>query len=149
MLGLQVMEVIKDDVGVVIQWKVRWWTTADGQHAGTELGTFHYLRGPHYVEVIDVDAEVLVASTDKLVCGKKKLPAATIKDAKRVLQTAVIAVNNGEVTCRGCQQEATGQNMVQCGCCSVVYHESCAPGYSVHDTEPWWCPTCAESDNDG
>lgn len=151
MLCSQVVEVIKDEVGVVSEWKVRWWSTSDGPQAGTELATFHYLPGPNYLEVIAVDSEVLVASADRLVGGNKKLPAATVKEAKRVLQSALNAFDNGEVLCRGCQKEEPGHKLVQCGCCPVVYHESCAPGYSAHDTEPWWCPDCTKgvsSDDD-
>lgn len=141
------MEVLRNDLGEVTEWKVRWWSTTDGPHKGTELATFHYLRGANYVEVISADAEVLVASTDKLVGGNKKLPAATIKEAKRVLSTALIAEVNGEVLCACCKVDDPAQVLVPCGCCGQVYHEDCAPDYTndspeLSDLPDWWCPAC-------
>ena len=139
--------VINDNKGAVKEWKVRWWTTNDGPHAGTELANFSALTGSTFLEVITVEPEVLVASTKKLVDRGKKLPAVFVKEAKRVLQSALNASDNGELLCKGCQEERPGQEVVQCGCCPVVYHVDCAPGYSVDDTEPWWCPDCAKEAN--
>lgn len=136
--------VFADEVGVASQWQVRWWTTNDGPHAGTEAATFRSLPGPNFTELFDVDPEVLVASADKLVGNNKKLPAATIKEAKRVLQSAVNADYNGEVICKGCKKDEPGKGRVKCGCCPVVYHWLCAPGFCIHDTDPWWCPDCKE-----
>lgn len=135
---------VKNALGEVQQWRVRWFAP---RTAAKDRLSFMMLAGPSYLELIDVDNEMLVASTSKLVNGGKQLPAATVKDAVRVLQGAALAEDNGQVRCNECKEEAEAHEQVACNNCGRCYHEKCAPGYGACDTEEWWCPWCEELAN--
>jgi len=65
-----------------------------------------------------------------------------VKAARRVLQEAVDAVDNGLVRCCQCEEVEEGdtRELVTCDCCTRAFHVGCATGYSEgHD---WWCQNC-------
>jgi hypothetical protein len=136
----QVKEVLKNQLDHVVKWRVKWYSASAGSLAGTERGTFRSLTGKQSEDLLDVDEETLVASAKCLVESNKKLPAATVKDAKRVLLAAVQAEDNGLVRCCHCEEEDATQQLVACECCSQVYHVGCATGYT--EGQEWWCPSC-------
>jgi hypothetical protein len=138
---LQVLDVTKNALDEPVQWKVRWYAPTD--RARNEKSSFHYLSGPQFVEVLDVDPEMLVASATKLVGNNKKLPAPTIKDATKALRTAVLAEVNGELSCNACHKDVPGEQLLACGCCGRSYHEQCAPNFGNSRNAEWWCPTCS------
>lgn len=133
---------VKNANDEVVQWKVRWWSPSKGEHCGTEKGSFQPLLGASYLELINVDDETLVASTSRLVSNGKKLPASLVKEAVRVLQSAVVAEANGEVRCNACHEDKDGEEMVSCGCCSRSYHLACTSAAKDTTRDEWWCPAC-------
>lgn len=141
------MAVERNALDEVEQWKVRWFAPTDSRR--NEKSSFRLLVGNNYLEVIDVDPEMLVAQTPRLVNGNKKLSAVAVKDAKATLQTAVIAEANGEVSCNACHEEKPGEQVVACGCCRRCYHVHCAPGYDAHRSAEWWCSDCSANAPEG
>ena len=127
----------------VVQWKVRWF--APFGKCRNEKASFNMLSGNTYLEVIDVDPEMLVASTPKLVNNNKKLPATVIKDTKAALEIAVIAEANGEVSCNACHEDKPDEELIACGCCHRCYHVCCVPANDDNTAAEWWCPECASN----
>lgn len=137
------MAIERNAMDEVLQWKVRWFAPTDSRC--NEKSSFRLLSGSKYLEVIDVDPEMLVAQTPRLIGDGKKLSAVAIKDAKAALQTAVTAEANGEVCCNACNTDKADEELVACGCCHRCYHVHCAPGYGGHKTAEWWCNDCADA----
>lgn len=129
----KVLDVITNSDGEAVKWKVSWYTS----YGKGPKAKFSFL-GTRFVETIDVDIETAVATTPYLT-KSGFIPKTVIKEAIKVIQSALTAENNGNVRCVKCDEDKEGEPVVYCGCCSKLYHVCCVQ----HGTEEdWWCDLC-------
>jgi hypothetical protein len=142
-----VTDVVRNEDSEVVQWKVRWFAPTDT--ARNQASPFCMLHGAQFLETLDVDPEMLVATATHLVHGRRKLPQATIKDAMGVLRPTTLAEANGELACNECHADKPGERLLACFVCSRRFHEHCAAGNPTTNNAEWWCAECAATAHAG
>lgn len=130
----KVLDVIKDEDGQAVRWRVRWWSS----YGKGELAKFRFLDGNQYIEELNVDVTFLVTATPNLN-KDNSIPAKVRAAAAKAVRSALIAEENGNVGCVACGEDLPDEEMLACGACGQHYHARCAGDTDVHD---WWCTSC-------